>query len=285
MPTCTQGTPNPAPRNQQEQLQTMALFTSYSALEKRTAEIFGPVRCDAMFDLVRRARAILSKRSTHEINAAWRLSQELTRKSGDLADDIVCDLWAHNPDSLSRYSPPRLLFLTMDGHDIHAIPGFPKATWAEIFAVVALRFYTAFLTKLDGESIKKPEQVSASAQPETVTYIRLIDTLEAVTLAESLDKEPLSMAIVRQEIQAKLRTEARPAKVKAAYTRHAPTDRLLKDLEAFYDNGGYSQYSKAVADFLEATPPARYQHLKKTNIHRTLRENLSAIKKGKRPRR
>lgn len=230
-------------------------------------------------NITRRARKILTHRTREEIYKAAKILDEIAHMDSD-EDQLEELIYLAKREEAGEEievptTPAKILAYYIEKTGLTENPEFPNAKPEEYFAALAL----ASVGKAHQRVLDDKE--SNTDTFEGGIYFSVghcaVEAMEAVAFAESLI---MSKRAEKAAIEREKKKRSSVAK-RAGEARHEDTKKLLKRLHKFYIENGYTQYSKAVEDFLKEAPEELYRHLAPTNRERTLREGLSRIIRGK----
>ena len=251
-------------------------------------------------DIVFRARALLHKRSDEEIFAGIKIIDWLIEQSS-VKDEALAELELANleevdeeshgidkvtvgnePNSLIRrdlYSSAYAMKVLQPNFDITGDESFPNASWAEMFAVLALSLVDQacederlFGNKALPENEERDDWFYEYRIVSRASYW-LIEAMDAVATAEGFHRFESGLTDAKQKI--KTRNQH------AAIQRHSKTNEALRALKDFYLYGKHKSMRNAAHLFCDAFPD-KVAHLAHYNRVRTLTEGLSNYLKDRR---
>ena len=252
-------------------------------------------------DIVFRARALLHKRSDEEIFAGIEIIDWLIEQS-PVKDEARAELEKiillgeieeasrgthqiikeNEPDSLVRrdlYSSAYALKALQPNFDISGDENFPNASWAEMFAVLALSLVDQ---ACDDERLFGNKALPEDAERDDWFYeyrvvsrasYWLIEAMDAVATAEGIQSFQNGIMDAKQKVT--IRNQH------AAIQRHGKTNEALRALKDFYLSGKHKSMRNAAHLFCDAFPD-KVAHLAHYNRVRTLTEGLSNYLKDRR---
>lgn len=226
-----------------------------------------------------RARKILAHRTREEILKAAKILDGIARMDSNEAQLEELIYLAEREEAGDEIeiptTPAKVLAYYIEKTGLSDNSGFPNAEVEEYFAALAL----AIVGQAHQEVVSADRQDPESSDEGCYFSVGCcaVEAMEAVAFAESLI---MSKRAEKAAIEREKKKRSYVAR-RAGEARHEDTKKLLKRLHKFYIENGYTQYSKAVEDFLKEAPEELYKHLAPTNRERTLREGLSRIIRGK----
>jgi hypothetical protein len=246
-------------------------------------------------DIVYRARDLLDPHSENEIYRLipvinWMIDEspapyregiiELGRKEAKDSQGIG-RFMAGVPVEPDVYSATFALTSCIGEYDITGDEALPNASWAQLFAILALGLTDQACKPLElhygsGGSLHADTTIADTDNenriPSSVSYF-LIQAMDAVATAEGFRRAGSEITESKQKI--KIRSQ------RAAIQRHAKTNEAILALNKFYDPEKHKSMRYATDLFCEANPD-KVKHLFYHNQLRTMTEGLSKYRKGQR---
>lgn len=250
-------------------------------------------------DIVFRARALLIHRSEKEIFTGLQIVSWMIDKSPARDEAAFAELArraaedSHGmKETLERYIANAPIRLDIDSatfalkacqakFDITGDEKSPGASWAELFAILALGLIDQ-ACKDEPEPIYGNGDFHESAVGSNLSYefrtesriaYSLVDAMDAVATAEGIHRFESDATDAKQKI--KIRNSS------AAIQRHAQTNEALVALKDFYISGEHKSMRNAARLFCDEFLD-KVKHLAEGNRVRTLSEGLSKLLKNKR---
>lgn len=248
-----------------------------------------PLRIPIFTNIVFRARQLIRHRTIEQLEYAllslnWMLTQ-INKTAINPIIQMLIELDARQGQGeeigKNDYTFPtevNTLTRCMETFDIEGQELLPNVEWYEYFAILALaKVGLAFDFNADQTS-------NDPADEQFLIYAAgfAVEAMEAIRSAEMHKEAEIVMTNLKTTISNDIKEKVSLRNKNASIKRHEKTYLLYRELETFYDAGGYKSYKEATQDFLKSIPDERVQHLAPTNRLRTLSEALSAIKRGKR---
>jgi hypothetical protein len=247
-------------------------------------------------DIVYRARTLLDKRSDEEIFAAieiinWIIDESPAREealaalekglssASDRANET--DEGNINDSSIRRdlYSSTYALKARQAKYDITGDERLPNASWAEMFAALAL----SLIDQAFEDEVRYGNKALTGAGIDSDWFYEyravshasywLIEAMDAIGTAEGI--RYLESVVTESKQKVRVRTQ------QAAIRRHAKTNDALTAFRDFYISEKHKSMRNAAQIFCEKFPKMA-EHLAPYNRVRTLTEGLSKLLKGKR---